>query len=278
MDRTPSGRAVADGTIVDPAALTLTWIDPAAQWGLGIFETIAVRDGAPAHWEAHRARLEAAAARCGIPLPAEGALDRAIRTVSEGIAGGHGWSKILVSRSGRWAAFAGVSDPAHEGNPVSAIVLSWKRHRQDVLAGMKSLAYAGSILGLEEARRRGADEGLILNDRGHVVEGCTSNIFIVKGRAAVTPALSEGARDGVTRERAIAALHAVGISVRQSKLRVDRLRVADEVFLTSSLQGIRPVILIDGRNVANGKPGSVTMRVVKRLTPASAPQEVEDHA
>lgn len=274
IDRVPAGRAVLDGVPVDPAAVTLSWTDPAAQWGLGIFETIAVREGRAEQWDAHHARLEGAAGRVGVPLPARPDLDRAARAVGGSVPDGHGWLKILVSRSGRWAVIGGPSDRAAEGRPVSVIILPWRRHHRDVLAGIKSLAYASSILGLEEARKHGADEGLFLNERGHVIEACTANVFAIRGRAAVTPPIGDGARDGVTRARAVEALRALGFSVRQSKLRILALRSADEVFLTSSLHGIRPVVRIDGRALSKGAPGAATLRLAERL----AAQEVEDHA
>ena len=270
IDRRPQGRAVLCGTVVASDALLLPWYDPAAQWGLGVFETLAVRDATPRHLDEHLRRLRVSALRLGVPLPAPAELTRAARLVAEGISGGSSWLKILVSRSGQWAVFAGPIDSADEGSAISAVVLPWRRHRLDPTAGIKSMAYAGAILGLEEARRRGADEGLWLNDRGHVIESCTGNVFVVRGRAVVTPALRDGARDGVTRSRAIETLRELGFSVRQSKVRIATLRGADEVFLTSSLRGVRPVVRIDGRNVLGGDPGRVSRRLAERLNASAA--------
>jgi branched-subunit amino acid aminotransferase/4-amino-4-deoxychorismate lyase len=131
--------------------------------------------------------------------------------------------------------------------------------------GIKSIGFAASVLGLEEARRLGADEGLWLNDRGHVIEACTANIFVARGRAVVTPSLKDGARDGVTRALAIDALRAFGLSVRQSKVRIATLRAAEEIFLTSSLRGVRPVVRVDGRSVRRGEPGPISRRLAERL-------------
>ena len=277
IDRKPQGRAVLGGAIVDSEALLLSWSDPAAQWGLGAFETVAVRDALPRHLEEHLVRLGGAARRLGLPLPAEAELIRAVRAVAAGTPGGRAWLKILVSRSGQWTVFAGLLDPADEGRPVSAVVLPWRRHRLDPTVGIKSVGYAGAILGLEEARRRGADEGFWLNDRGHVTESCTGNVFVARGRAVVTPALRDGARDGVTRARAIAALRGFGLSVRQSKVRIATLRAADEIFLTSSLRGVRPVVRIDGRNVRRGDPGPISRRLSEHLILDDARYDVVAH-
>ena len=265
IDRQPAGRAVLCGTLVESEALLLPWNDPAAQWGLGVFETIAVRDAAPQHLDEHLRRLSAAALRLGVPLPEATELMRAVLLVAEGTSGGSSWLKIVASRSGQWAVFAGPIDPTDDGKAIAAVVLHWRRHRLDPTAGIKSLGYAACLLGLEEARRRGADEGLWLNERGHVIEACTGNVFVARGRAVVTPSLRDGARDGVTRWRAIDALRELGLSLRQSKVRIATLRAADEVFLTSSLQGVRPVVRIDGRNVRGGDPGPISRRLADRL-------------
>jgi branched-chain amino acid aminotransferase len=188
-----------------------------------------------------------------------------VRLVTEGVSGGSRWLKIVVSRSGQWAVFSGPLDPAGHGATISAVVLPWRRHRLDPTAGLKSVGYASCMLGLEDARRRGADEGLWLNDRGHVIEACTGNVFVLRGRAVVTPSLSDGARDGVTRSRAIGALRELGLSVRQSKVRIATLRGAHEIFLTSSLRGVRPLVRVDGRNVRGGDPGPITRRLAEML-------------
>jgi len=227
ISRQAWGRAVLDGRPVEAEGLVLAWDDPAAQWGLGVFETLAVRENRARDVEAHLARLRDAAGRCGVPLPETGALERAIGEVAAGIHGGYGWAKILVSRSARFAVFGNASDPSAEGAPCAAVILRMRRHRLDPLSGAKTLAYAASILGLEEARSRGADEGLWLNDRGHVIGACAANVFAVKGRAVTTPMVPDGARPGVTRERVIAALRKEGMRITEAHLRVLALRHAD---------------------------------------------------
>ncbi len=265
IDRRPQGRAVLGGVVVAVQDVLLPWSDPAAQWGVGVFETLALHDAAPRDLDAHLERLNGAALRLAVPLPATSELNRAVRLVAEGQTERRAWLKIVVSRSGLWAVFAGPIDETENDRPVSAVVLPWQRHRTDPTVGIKSIGYAASILGLEEARRRGADEGFWLNDRGHLMEACTANVFVASGRAVVTPALSDGSRDGVTRAQAIVALREFGLSVRQSKVRIATLRAADEIFLTSSLRGVRPVVRMDGRDVRGGRPGPIARRLAERL-------------
>ena len=271
IDRNPQGHAVLDGVAVPATSLVLPWSDPAAQWGLGVFETIAVSDAAPQHLPDHIVRLSAAAHRLGIRVPPASELVSAVGMVADNSEGARAWLKIAVSRSGKWAVFAGALAADEAGGAVSVVVLPWRRHRLDPTAGLKTVGYAAFLLGLEEARRRGADEGLWLNDRGHVIGACTANLFVVRGRAVVTPALSDGARDGVTRSLAIPALREFGLSVRQSKVRLATLRAADEIFLTASLSGVRPVVRVDGRDVRRGEPGPVSRRLALALSGNESP-------
>ena len=277
IDRKPQGRAVLSGTVVDADAVLVPWSDPAGQWGLGVFETIAVLDTLPRHVDEHLIRLGAAAVRFGVPLPPQAELARAVSHVAAGTVGGPAWLKILVSRSGQWAVFAGPLDPADSGASVSVVVLPWRRHRLDPAAGIKGLGYAASILGLEEAGRRGADEGLWLNERGHVTGASAANVFVAHGRAVDTPAVRDGARDGVTRSRAIAALRDFGFSVRESKVRIATIRAADEIFLTSSLRGVRPVVRVDGRSVRRGDPGPIARRLSEHLIRDDKRRDVVAH-
>jgi branched-subunit amino acid aminotransferase/4-amino-4-deoxychorismate lyase len=144
---------------------------------------------------------------------------------------------------------------------VGAIVLPWRRNPQDPLAGMKTLGHAANVLALEEARRRGADEGIWLNVRGRVAEAATSNVFVVAHRRLFTPSLREGALPGIVRRQALALAREIGLTVHEGRVRLPRLAHGDEAFVTSSLRGIRPLVALDGRAIGRGEPGPVTRRL-----------------
>lgn len=272
IDRRPEGCAVLCGAEIRAFDLALPWTDPAAQWGLGVFETLAVAGGAARDVDEHLERLGGAAQRLTVPLPAANDLARAVRVVAEGTTSPQAWLKIVASRSGTWAVYAGPIEPSLVGAAVSAVILPWRRHRSDPTVGRKSISYAASMLGLEEAHRRGADEGLWLNERGHLIGACAANVFVARGRAVTTPSFADGARDGVMRAHALRALRELGFSARSSKVRVTSLRAADEIFLTSSVRGVRPVVRLDGRDVRGGRPGAIARRLAERLTAAHASQ------
>jgi branched-subunit amino acid aminotransferase/4-amino-4-deoxychorismate lyase len=249
-----------DGRRVVAAEAGLSLDDPAVQCGLGLFETIALRDGALLELDEHLDRLCAGIAALGLDAPPRAALRAHALAALDG-APACGWVKVLVSGAGRSIVYRGAMDPAEEGRPASAVLLPWRRNPADPLAGLKTLNYAANRLGTEEARRRGADEGLWLNVRGRLAEGCSSNLFVVRGRGLFTPALGEGVLPGVMRGLVLGEARALGIPTWEVRLRLERLERASEAFLTSSLRGVRPLVRFEGRPVGRGTPGPVTARL-----------------
>jgi branched-chain amino acid aminotransferase len=115
-------------------------------------------------------------------------------------------------------------------------VLPWNRNESSPLVGIKSTSYAENVLGHRWAQERGYSEGLYLNNEGFLVEGSTTNVFLVMDGAVVTPAESHGLLPGIIRE----VLLENGWAQEASLTLVD-LEQAEEIFLTSSTRGIHPV-------------------------------------
>jgi branched-subunit amino acid aminotransferase/4-amino-4-deoxychorismate lyase len=176
----------------------------------------------------------------------------------EGRARAFGWLRIVLTGGGRFILLRDSMSPTEVGRPATAVILPWRRDASDPLVGVKTLSWAGNALGLDRARRAGADEGLWLNRRGHLAEGCTSNLFLVQGRRLLTPAVREGVRPGVVRELVLRAARQGRWTVHEGKVRPLRLQRASEAFLTSSLRGLRPLLAVDGLPIGSGSPGPAT--------------------
>lgn len=121
--------------------------------------------------------------------------------------------------------------------------------------------YLNNMLGLVEAKRQGADDALFLNAEGHVTEATTANAWIVEKGRVVTPPVGEGLLKGITREWLLARLPGERIAAGEETVDLERLRRADEVFLTGTVKGVMPVNAIDGTPVGDGRPGPVTRRL-----------------
>jgi branched-chain amino acid aminotransferase len=143
------------------------------------------------------------------------------------------------------------------------IVSSWMRldGRSMPIHAKATANYANSALARIEALKEGFDEAVMLNSRGKVIEASAENIFIVKDDILITPPIASGALRGITRDSVLTLANSIKISSSTSDISRDELYTADEVFLTGTAAGIKPVREIDGRTVGNGKIGPITKRL-----------------
>ena len=128
---------------------------------------------------------------------------------------------------------------------------------------IKSLNYLNNILAKIEANNAGVEEAIMLNADGFVAECTGDNIFIIKNGALFTPPLSAGALYGITRQTVIELAESLGVKVSEPNLTRYDLFNADECFITGTAAEIVPVVKIDGRVIGTGKPGALTLKLIK---------------
>lgn len=129
---------------------------------------------------------------------------------------------------------------------------------------IKSLNYLNNIMAKMECQMAGADEAVMLNDQGYVAECSGDNIFVVKKGKIITPPISAGALDGITRRCAMDIIKTFGKPLEVGNLTRYDLFVADEIFLTGTGAEIVPVVSVDGRIIGDGTPGTVTSECMRR--------------
>ncbi len=127
---------------------------------------------------------------------------------------------------------------------------------------IKSSNLLNNVLASMQASRGRALEALMLNPAGDLVEGASSNLFLVRDGVVCTPSLSEGLLSGITRAVVLRLARREGISVREQPLREDDLWACDEAFITSTLKELLPVRTCNRRPVGGGGPGPVTLRLL----------------
>jgi len=130
---------------------------------------------------------------------------------------------------------------------------------------VKSTSYAVNMAAQREAHRRGADDAVFLSAEGIVLEGPTSNVWFTEGETLCTPGLDLGILAGVTRDTLLAAAAARGIYVVEDGFAIERLFAADEVFTSSSVREVMPVVTLDERTVGGGAPGPVAREMQSAL-------------
>lgn len=152
----------------------------------------------------------------------------------------------------------------HSGNGLHAGVSSWRRIEDNAIPPRAKIcgAYANSALAGDEARRSGFDEAILLNESGHVTEGSTCNLFMVRKGRLITPAVADNILEGITRDSIIElAARELGLETVERPIARSELYVCDELFLTGTAVGLAPVVRVDHRPVANGSIGAVTRRL-----------------
>lgn len=131
-------------------------------------------------------------------------------------------------------------------------------NERSILSGIKSLNYLAFIMARLNAKQDGFDDAILMNTRGNITEGATSNIFLITGKTLITPSLDSGALPGITRNVIIDIAKRLNIPVKEKAVSRNELLRADEVFFTSSLAEVMPVTRIDSKCVGSGRPGEYT--------------------
>jgi branched-chain amino acid aminotransferase len=153
--------------------------------------------------------------------------------------------------------FAG-QDGLHAG------VSAWRRNEDNAIPPRAKItgAYANSALATDDAHRCGFDEAILLNQSGHVTEGATCNLFMVRDGRLITPPITEDVLEGITRD-SVMELGRREMEVETFERPIDRseLYCCDELFLAGTGVGIVPVVRVDYRSVKNGTVGPLTARL-----------------
>ncbi len=152
--------------------------------------------------------------------------------------------------------------PSEKG--LHACVTSWRRVEDNAIPGRAKIcgAYVNSVLATDEARRNGFDEAIFLSESGHVAEGATCNIFMLRAGKLITPSASENILEGITRDTILElARREMGLEVVERPIDRTELYVCDELFFTGTAVELGPIVRVDHRTVGAGVVGELTGRL-----------------
>lgn len=251
-------------------------LDRGLLYGDGLFETLAVINGAPVFWSRHMARLQSGCDRLGMPRVDADRLAEEVRVVLQDT--DRCVLKLIVTRGPGGRGYRVPADP----RPTRIVQRHpWPDHPADCqergvrirlceqrlaanprLAGIKHLNRLEQVLARREWDDADIREGIMADHHGNLIEGTMSNLFIVQDRQLVTPELGRCGVAGVMRSVVMAQAEELGLSVAVRNLTLTALQAANEVFLTNSLIGIWPVIRFDEHAWSRGP---VTRELQERL-------------
>lgn len=262
-----------DGRRVSAADAKVSVFDRGLLYGDSVFETLATRVGRPFMLAEHVQRLRRSAELVYIDLPfSDAQLCRELEEATFASSNPESYLRLTVTRG---VGELGL-DPSHSEGPcrilivtplhrpaaeayangVGAIVYRTQRTAEATEAtGAKVGNYLVAVLAMRQAKTASANEALVVNAAGRVVEGSTSNLFYRVGSVLRTPPVSAGILPGITRELVLEAAQALSLTVQYQCPTPAELMQSDEVFITSSIRELLAVVTVDGVAIGNRLPG-----------------------
>ena len=248
-------------------------------FGDGIYEVVRAYHGVPAFWEEHYARLVRSAKEIRLPFRIEPQTFHSLLLTGlqqSGYAEGKIYIQLTRGVAPREHGFPLNVEPTvffsfREMKPlpieiiregVKAITvpdIRWDR------CDIKSLNLLPNVLAKQEAQEANVFEAIFLRG-GLVIEGATSNIFIVKSGQLRTPERNNFVLSGVTQQQVIKLAQDRGQKIKFDQLTLDALYQADEVFLVGTTIEVLPVVNVDEQTIYNGAPGPVTCALQQGFT------------
>jgi len=254
--------------------------DRGLQYGDGLFETIAFRNGVAEFIDAHLQRLILGCKRLNIPFQQLDSLRKELESIYQNLADTDSIIKIIITRgSGGRGYFADKSvEPtriisthdypnypeSHSQMGVSIRLCQHKLPENPALAGLKHLNRLDNVLARNEWDDSSIAEGLMFDQSNHLIEGTMSNVFIVKSQQLITPLLNHSGVEGIMKAEIIAIAKQLGLDFKESIVTHNDLTNADEVFVCNSVNGIWPVISV--KEFASYVVGPITQQLQQALS------------
>lgn len=273
-----------DGSIVTGDRAAVSLFDRSFLYGDSVYETIRAYGGVPFALGEHLARLynsmkrlritpnverETIEARIEGTLAAANVRDAYIRVVvTRGTGQEFGLGNSLDDPGRVYVMVKQYKPPLRDWyeRGIATIIPVVRRVGRDALdPAIKSGNYLNSVLAMLEVKEAGADDAILLNGAGFVTEATTSSLFAVVDGVVVTPPLSAGILDGITRRHLLAALRDAGQPAAELNLTEADLKRASELFITSTLKEVVPIRTLDGAPTKAAAPGPVTRACAELL-------------
>lgn len=263
-----------DGKFVESDAAMIPVTDLAVLRGYGIFDFMRTYNRKPFHLEAHIERLFNSADAIGLEMiwTREEIYDIVMQTVDHNphlnelnvrivVTGGESADFITPMEKPRLAVLCTQAHaPADHLYQNGAKIVTVNETRY--IPQSKSINYIPAIRALREARKQNAVEAVYVAPDSRALEGTTTNLFIFQGDTLITP--QEDILPGITRSVVLELAEGVYPVVIRD-IHLDELYAADEAFLSASNKQIMPIVQVNDRMIADGKPGPHTRDMMLRF-------------
>ena len=249
-------------------------------YGMGVFEGVRAYEtndgGAIFRLTDHTERLFSAASKINISIPysADELCQAQIDTMSKnnlregyirpivflgsesmGLRSQHSLSVNVAVACWEWPSYM---DPDAKKNGISVVKSPFQQYDNPLYSNNKIIGtYVNSIMAVNDAISKGAEEAILLDKNGYISEGSGENLFIVKNSALITPTI-DYCLNGITRQSVISIAKNLNYSVEERNLTFEELLDADEAFYSGTAVEITPITTVDGSSIGSGVIGPIT--------------------
>jgi D-alanine transaminase len=266
--------AILNGEFIDRSLAKVDIEDRGYQFGDGIYEVIRVYNGKMFAAAKHLERLVECAEKINLVLPY--GITEIQEKLTTLIAKNHLVSGIVYMQFSRGVA------PRNHAYPIQSTVASFVAYTKEIQRPLENLRVGAkavlvedirwlhcdikslNLLGNLMAKQRAVESGCyeaILHREEDVTEGSSSNISIIKNGTLYTHPADMFILNGITRQLMLSICQSTGIPFEETGFTVQELLDADEVILSSTTSEITPIVEVSNKKIANGKPGSITVRL-----------------
>jgi D-alanine transaminase len=267
--------AYLNGSFLPLSEARVSVLDRGFLFADGVYEVIPVYGGRPFHLQQHLLRLERSLSAILLDNPKSA--DDWSAMIERLLALGKGGDQMLYIQVTRGASEGRSHALPAQPRPtvlafcqplpqmpdsvrtqgVGAITLPDTRWRH---CDVKSIALLGNVLLANQALNVGCNEALLTRD-GHLTEGASSNVFVVRDDVISTPPNGKELLPGITRDLILKLAQQVGLQTCERPIATEELAVADEIWISSSTRELYAVTQLDGQAIGNQQPGPLWQKV-----------------
>lgn len=274
-----------NGTITRAQEAVVPVFDHGFLYGEGVYETLRTYHGVPFLFGPHMTRLRNSAALMALDVPyTDDQMSAHIKATTDGYSRlfepvTETYIRILLTRGVGGLTYNPDACPTPTlviivkpfpapaehtfAKGIRVSLVSVRRNHPNALnPAIKSNNLLNNALAMQEALRHGADEALMMNQAGAIVECSQSNFFIVTAGRLKTAPLGSGLLPGITRDFVIGLARDLGIDTSETDFTPDDVSAADEAFITGTTREVTPVVAVDTHRIGTGAPGPITTRLL----------------
>jgi len=277
-----------NGVVTAPEEARISVLDHGLLFGDSVYETLRTYNGKPFLFSRHFARLEHSAAAIHLKLPWSQSKTREevrrtlmagecrVRAIfTRGVGDLEADIETCTAPTAIIIVVPLIAPPERIYEQGVDVVISSVR-RSERFADIKSGSLIHQVLARREAKAKHAYEAILLTADGRLSDGITSNIYMVRDGKLLTPGHEAGIVQGITRGVVLELAREMGLQVVEGLFEVGELADAQEMFLTSSTREVVPIARIDGKPIGDGKPGPVTLMLLRGYRTAVKQLATED--